>query len=69
MSEEDVDAKRMSFNLDILKDPLTDILHKYGFEENPYLPVVEQETNIQLKNIINTIKDFFLSLFKRKDVV
>ena len=58
-----------SFKLDIKNDLLTDILQKYGIEENTKLPVTTKANELPIIKIINSIKDLFLSLFSTKDIV
>ena len=58
-----------SFSLNIENNTLNDFLKKYGLEENANLPVIEDKHEIQLKKIINNIKSFLLSLFRKADTL
>ncbi len=55
----------MSFNLNISEDLLSAVMDKYDDELNKNLPVIESNKEIKIKNIIQTIKDYFI-LLKRK---
>lgn len=55
----------MSFNLNISEDLLSSFVNKYEEKTSENLPVLENKHEIKLKNIIQTIKDYFIIL-KRK---
>jgi len=58
-----------SFTLDIGKNTLTDFLQKYDIEENSNLPIMNKSNNLQIKKIINNIKNFFLSLINKAGTI
>lgn len=55
-----------SFKLNILPDPISNIMQRYGFEQNTALPTLEKKKNniFTLENILNSIKLFFTNCFK-----
>ncbi|MBQ3047596.1 MAG: hypothetical protein IJD48_01110 [Clostridia bacterium] len=57
--------KNFTFNLDIALDPITNIMQRYGFEQNTNLPVCEKqkENMFIFKHIMDNIKIFFANLF------
>lgn len=59
------EPEKQIYNLNIFKDPISDIFEKYGLEENTNLPVLEQESNLQIYKFIQTIKSFFTKILKR----
>ena len=55
------------FELDIIKDPISKIMQRYGFEENTKLPLVSDECHKEtglFKTIIKHILSFFNSFKK-----
>lgn len=58
------------FKMEIAKDPLTDILQRYGFEQNVNLPTCEQKHNtvFVFKNILIKIKSFLDTLIRHRIV-
>lgn len=58
----------MSFNLNIREDILSSFMNKYeeplGINSNPNLPTIETRKDISLKNILQTIKNYFLAILK-----
>lgn len=56
-----------AFQLEIAPDPISNIMQRYGFEQNTNLPVIEDKNSksFAMKNILNAIKEFFGSLFKK----
>ena len=57
-----------SFRLEITPDPISNLMQRYGFEQNTNLPTFEENKDkiFVLQNIINTIKSFFTNLFNNK---
>ncbi len=55
----------MSFNLNISEDLLSLVMNRYEDKANENLPVVESKKEIKIKNIIQTIKDYFASLRRK----
>lgn len=49
------------YNLKILKNPLDDVMQKYGFEKNKNLPIKNEDNKI---SILNKIFNGILKLFK-----
>ena len=57
------------FELCILKDPISSIMQRYGFEANTNLPIEKDSLSKHenhFKNIIESIKLFFLTCFTKK---
>ena len=59
--------KTSAFRLEIAPDPISNLMQRYGFEQNTNLPVYEQSSDKMfiLKNIFNSIKYFFNNLFDK----
>lgn len=55
-----------SFQLNILPDPISNIMQRYGFEQNSALPALEKKSNtiFSFGNIFNNIKLFLKNCFK-----
>ena len=55
------------FQLKISPDPISNIMQRYGFEQNTNLPVVESDKDkiSSFEGILNIIKTFFNSIFKK----
>lgn len=49
------------FKLNILPDPISNIMQRYGFEQNTLLPTIDKNQNniFSFENILNRIKLFF----------
>ena len=61
-------GKETPFTLDISPDPITDIMQRYGFEQNKNLPTYSattDEINV-FKEIVNKIKSFFNKVLNLK---
>lgn len=56
-----------AFTLEISPDPISNLMQRYGFEQNTNLPTCEQDKDkiFVFKNILNSIKDLFSNLFKK----
>lgn len=56
-----------AFKLEIAPDPISNIMQRYGFEQNANLPTCEENKDkiFVFENILNVIKDFFSNLFKK----
>lgn len=56
-----------AFQLEIAPDPISNIMQRYGFEQNTNLPVIEDKNSksFAMQNILNAIKEFFGNLFKK----
>ena len=54
------------FKLDILPDPISNIMQRYGFEQNTSLPTVphKKDNIFTFESIFNSIKLFFKNCFK-----
>lgn len=54
-----------AFKLEIAPDPISNLMQRYGFEQNTNLPICEQSKDkiFLFKNILNSIKDFICNLF------
>lgn len=54
------------FKLNILPDPISNIMQRYGFEQNTALPTFEKkrDTISTFENLLNSIKLFFKNCFK-----
>ena len=57
----------VAFKLDIAPDPISNLMYRYGFEQNTNLPTCDENKDkiFVFKNILNNIKDFFSTLFKK----
>lgn len=57
------------FKLEIIPDPISNIMQRYGFEQNNNLPTLENKTDkiFAFKNIIDNIKNFFNSLLRQNN--
>lgn len=55
-----------AFELNIAPDPISNIMQRYGFEQNINLPTCEinKETAFFFQNILAAIKGFFSTIFK-----
>ena len=56
------------FRLNIDPDPISDLMQRYGFEQNSNLPTcgTNKEKMFTSDNILNIIKKFFANIFKSK---
>lgn len=56
-----------AFQIEITPDPITNIMQRYGFEENTNLPTCEptEDKVFKLQNILDLIRSLFGSLFKK----
>ena len=57
------------FKLEIHPDPISNIMQRYGFEQNTALPTLEKKEDkfFVLGNILNAIKCFFYNYFKNNN--
>lgn len=60
-----------SFNLEITPDPISNIMQRYGFEQNTNLPTCEENKDkiFVFQNILNIIKNFFNNVFRKPNSV
>lgn len=60
-----------AFELNIAPDPISNIMQRYGFEQNTNLPTCEENKDkmFAVQHILNVIKDFFYNLFKKSHSV
>jgi len=57
--------KEKAFKLEIAPDPISELMQRYGFEQNSSLPIYEDNDKIDVfQNVLNIIKNFFNNLFK-----
>ena len=56
-----------TFKLDIAPDPISNIMQRYGFEQNTNLPTYEKDNDkvYVFRNILNVVKEFFSNLFRK----
>lgn len=56
------------FKLNILPDPISNIMQRYGFEQNTSLPTLEKtkDSIFTFENILNSIKLFFKRCFNKQ---
>lgn len=56
------------FKLSIKPEPISDLMQRYGFEENTNLPVCDDYNDklFSLNTILNRIKSFLYKLFQKK---
>ena len=59
--------QNMTFKLEIAPDPITNIIQRYGFEQNTNLPSCEENKDklYAFENILNVIKRFFSTIFRK----
>ena len=50
----------MSFNLNISEDTLSNFMNKYEDKPSANLPVLQSKKELSLKNIMQSIKEYFL---------
>lgn len=63
--------ENITFKLNISPDPISNIMQRYGFEQNTSLPTISEkkEKVFAFESIINSIKIFFKNCFKSKPYV
>ena len=63
--------KDKAFKLEIAPDPISNLMQRYGFEQNVNLPTYEQEKDkiFTGQNILRIIKSFFVDLFTKTNSI
>lgn len=56
------------FKLDIIKDPVKDLMHRYGFEENTELPAILPNKN-KFYSILSNLQLFFKNIFTKSSAL
>lgn len=60
-----------SFKLQISPDPISNLMQRYGFEQNTNLPTYEENKDkiFAFKSLLNIIKEYFSNLLKKKHTI